>query len=75
MAERLFEFLLGVMMAVLPFYNQMIVIVRVHDRVGVGAAVVRVHEGVLVEMRVVANQRIHHDERGAGKHDREGEQM
>ena len=75
MAERLFEFLLGVMMAVLPFHDQMIVIVRVRDRVGVGAAVVRVHESVLVQMRVVANQRIHHDERSAREHDRKGDQI
>lgn len=75
MAERLFQLLLGVMMAVLPFRDQMIVIVRVRDRVGVGAAVVRVHKGVLVQMRVVADERIHHNERGAGKHDREGDEI
>ena len=62
-------------MAVLPFHDQMIVIMRVRDRVGVGAAVVRVHEGVLVQMRVVANQRIDHDERRTGEHDREGNQI
>ena len=55
-------------MIVVPIGKEVVVFVGVRDRVGVEHPAVEVREGVLVLMGVVTHERIDDDERRAGKH-------
>ena len=53
---------------VVPIRNEVVVFVGVRDRVGMEHPAVEVREGVLVRMGVVTHERIDDDERRAGEH-------
>ena len=67
-ARKFLKLRLSMPVSVFAVCHVMIVPVRVSDRMSVRRSVVRVREGVLMNMRVVLYQRIEHNERRACRH-------
>ena len=62
-------------MAVRSLGDQMIVVMGVCNGVAVGAAVMGMDKGMLMNMRVVPDHGVGHHKRGARKHDRQSKQV
>ncbi len=60
---------------VYPFRDDMIMLVRMRDRMAVRASVVGVYEGMLVNMRMISDHGIDHDKHGPRKHDSQRKQI
>ncbi len=63
------------MVSVYPFRDDMIMLVHMRDRVAVRASVVGVYEGMLMNMRMISDHGIDHDEHGPRKHDSQRKQI
>jgi hypothetical protein len=60
--------------SVYPFRDDMIMLVRMRDRMAVRASVVGVYEGMLMNMRMISDHGIDHDKHGPRKHDSQRKQ-
>ena len=63
------------MVSVYTFREDMLMLVRMHDRVAVRASIVGMYEGMLMHMRMVSDHGINHNKHSARKHNSQSEQI
>ena len=63
------------MVSVYPFRDDVIMLVHMRDRVAVRASIMGVYEGMLMNMRMVSDHGVNHDEHGPRKHDSQRKQI
>ena len=61
--------------SVYPFRDDMIMLVRMRDRVAVRASIMGVNKGMLMNMSMVSDHGVNHDKHGPRKHDSKRKQI